>query len=110
MHCPQLPVEQSLSHGENRLEKAAPVEIKELVVTAKSQKKSFRLVQRAGMVLHLVQGSPLEKVADYWHCTKRTVKKWADRFFECGVKGLSDLPRIGRPQIYTRIRVFGLLA
>ncbi|MBS4021604.1 MAG: hypothetical protein KGZ79_04185, partial [Dethiobacter sp.] len=23
MHCPQLPVEQSLSHGENRLEKAA---------------------------------------------------------------------------------------
>jgi len=69
------------------------------------------LVQRAGMVLQLVKGNPLEKVADYWHCTKRTVKKWADRFFKYGTEGLSDLSRIGRPPIFTPdkcLKIIGL--
>ena len=69
------------------------------------------MVQRAGMVFQLVKGNSLERVADYWHCTKRTVKKWADRFFKWGPEGLSDLPRSGRPMIYTpdtRLEVVGL--
>jgi len=69
------------------------------------------LVQRAGMILQLINGNPLDKVAEYWHCTERTVKKWADRFVEFGIKGLFDLPRTGRPQVYTsdaRLQVVSL--
>lgn len=69
------------------------------------------MVRRAGMILQLIKGSSLEKVADYWHCTKRTVKKWAGRFYKSGIKGLFDLSRIGRPQVYTpdaRLQVISL--
>jgi transposase len=39
------------------------------------------------------------------------VRKWVDRFFKSGLKGLFDLPRTGRPQVYppdTRLQVVGL--
>ncbi|WP_372500322.1 helix-turn-helix domain-containing protein [Sphaerisporangium perillae] len=40
--------------------------------------------------------------------TETTVRKWRDRFATRGIRGLVDLPRPGRPEIYgpeVRLRV-----
>lgn len=63
------------------------------------------------MILQLVTGSSVEKAADYWHLSTRTVRKWADRYRRSGLRGLFDLPRSGRPQVYqmpARLQVVAL--
>ncbi|MQL53754.1 IS630 family transposase [Desulfofundulus thermobenzoicus] len=78
---------------------------------ARSQKESYRLVCRVQMVLQVVAGYSLQMVAAYLHRSVKTVQKWLDRFSRMGPKGLLDLPRSGRPQVYSpevRLKVVGL--
>ncbi|MEW6276949.1 MAG: IS630 family transposase [Bacillota bacterium] len=82
-----------------------------MVQLARSQKESFCLVCRAQMVFQVVTGNSLQKVAASLNRSVKTVQKWLGRFFRKGLKGLLDLPRSGRPPVYSpevRLKVVGL--
>jgi len=66
------------------------------------------LVLRARIVLLIAERRPLAAIAAHLGTTETTVRKWRDRFATRGIKGLMDLPRPGRPEIYgpeVRLRV-----
>ncbi|WP_433501657.1 IS630 family transposase [Sphaerimonospora sp. CA-214678] len=64
---------------------------------------------RARIILLLAdERLPLAAVAERLSTTETTVRKWRDRFAAGGIKGLVDLPRPGRPELYgpeVRLRV-----
>ncbi|GIH73560.1 IS630 family transposase [Sphaerimonospora thailandensis] len=66
------------------------------------------MVVRARIVLLVADGWPLARIAATLRVTETTVRKWRDRFAERGIRGLLDLPRPGRPELYgpeVRLRV-----
>lgn len=77
MHCPQLPAEQSLSHGENRLEKAAQTLGKDV---------TKRLVIFALYIL----GFNRELIAKLFGYQVAGVKTLVDRILISGLEGFYD--------------------
>jgi transposase len=67
------------------------------------------LVLRARIILLLADDRlPVAAVAERLSTTETTVRKWRHRFAADGIKGLVDLPRPGRPELYgpeVRLRV-----
>ncbi|WP_285711115.1 IS630 family transposase, partial [Microtetraspora sp. NBRC 16547] len=67
------------------------------------------LVLRARIVLLIADdGLALATIAEQLATTETTVRKWRDRYAVHGIKGLVDLPRPGRPEVYgpqVRLRV-----
>ena len=60
--------------------------------------ESARLALRARIVLACAQGGSNAAVAREFSVSVPTVGKWRSRFAECGVEGLADEPRAGRPK------------
>lgn len=55
------------------------------------------LVDRGRIVLLLADGLPVSEVARRVGVQRRIVRKWGERFLAHRLKGLTDLPRAGRP-------------
>ena len=47
------------------------------------------------------RGYTIEEIADIFKVNRDTVSSWIDRWEKCGISGLSDMPRSGRPPILT---------
>ncbi|MFD8527766.1 IS630 family transposase [Streptosporangium canum] len=69
----------------------------------------WRQATRAVMVLLSLQGLSAVQIADLLGYDPGTVRRWIDRFNRCGVAGLADRPRPGRPRLGGR-RLTGRIA
>ncbi|WP_196941533.1 IS630 family transposase [Streptomyces poonensis] len=58
-----------------------------------------RTVVRAVMVLLSLHGLSPAQIAVLVECDPATVRRWIGRFNACGVTGLADRPRSGRPRL-----------
>ncbi|QQK77795.1 IS630 family transposase [Salicibibacter cibarius] len=68
----------------------------------RSGKTEVRIQFRAQIIWSLaVLGQSIAKVARQQQTSKKTVRKWRDRFMSDGVEGLRDQPRPGAPPTYT---------
>ena len=75
---------------------------RELERMANSQKEERRMVERARIILGLLDGKQIKTVVSEQGVEENTVTKWRDRFDETGLKGLRDAPRSGKPKIYDK--------
>ena len=67
---------------------------------ANSRSLEWRLVERARIILRLLDGTPVKNVAHDLDAGQNTVIKWRKRFIEHGIQGLHDQPRSGKPPKY----------
>ena len=65
------------------------------------QHACFRTRQRAHAILLSQRGYPLNQIQDILQADRDSISVWIDRFNADGLAGLDDLPRSGRPLIYT---------
>jgi transposase len=72
---------------------------------AHSHTSPARLVDRARLVLAVLDGERVAALAQRLECTVATVYLWVHRFNDAGLAGLHDQPRKGRPATYTREQV-----
>jgi transposase len=70
----------------------------ELERLSRSHKESHRAVQRAKIVLSVLDGISQNKVAQDLDVNPNTVSKWVKAFSKNGLKGLEDAPRSGKPK------------
>ncbi|HVQ52646.1 MAG TPA: IS630 family transposase [Mycobacterium sp.] len=81
------------------------VEESVLSARARSSTSAHRDVIRARIVLAAAQGVPNSSIAAEWGLHVDTVRKWRRRFATEGLPGLDDLPRSGRPRVFTPIQM-----
>jgi transposase len=62
---------------------------------------SFKTRQRAHALLLSADGYTITQMQAIFHVDRDTLSTWIDRFNKKGIDGLDDLPRSGRPPIYT---------
>ncbi|WP_327359821.1 IS630 family transposase [Streptomyces sp. NBC_01304] len=79
------------------LEGAVRERLEQLAVSMKAQ---VRDVLRARIVLAAAEGLSNGAIAREVAASVNTVRKWRGRFARCGMKGLRDAARSGRPRIY----------
>ena len=72
----------------------------ELEALARARKAPLRTVQRAWIVLAAADGQPNAQIARDLGLHVDTVRTWRARFAAKGMKGLTDLPRSGRPPVF----------
>ena len=60
-----------------------------------------RLVERASIVLEVVNHSTITAVAKKFGRDVVTARKWVHRFMEGGLPALNDLPRSGAPRRFS---------
>ena len=77
---------------------------------AHSRTAPARQVERARIVWQASQGRMAPAIAAELHLTAYTVRDWIKRFNRCGVAGLEDRPRAGRPPTYTAEQVAKVVA
>jgi transposase len=65
------------------------------------QHTGFRNRQRAHAILLSLRGYTLNQIQDILQADRDSISVWIDRFNADGIAGLDDLPRSGRPLIYT---------
>ena len=73
---------------------------KTLEAWARSRTQEARLVERAKIILHCVQGHSVSDIARSLRVRPNTVIDWRRRFEHEGVAGLVDRPRSGKPRQY----------
>lgn len=61
----------------------------------------FKNRQRAQAILLSLRGYALNQIQDILQVDRDSISSWINRFNANGVAGLSDLPRSGRPPVYT---------
>src|SRR6266536_244005 len=66
---------------------------------ARGAKTPYRDRLRAQIVLGAARGRDNARIAAGLGICVNTVRKWRGRFAECGLAGLRDLPRSGRPRV-----------
>jgi len=81
------------------------VEESVLSARARSSTSAHRDVIRARIVLAAAQGVPNSSIAAELGLHVDTVRKWRRRFATGGLPGLDDLPRSGRPRVFTPIQM-----
>ncbi len=69
----------------------------ELQRTLRRLSASQAEIMRARIILLAAQGHPNDEIASALEISEPTVGKWRTRFAKCGMAGLSDAPRSGRP-------------
>ncbi|MEI6705462.1 MAG: IS630 family transposase [Deltaproteobacteria bacterium] len=69
---------------------------------ANSRNLEWRLVERAKIIIKLLDGEQVNKVAHDLDTGQNTVIKWRSRFVEHGIRGLHDQPRSGKPPKYDK--------
>jgi transposase len=72
-------------------------ERKTLKKRARGAKSAYRDRQRALIVLAAARGHPNAQIAARLGISQDMARKWRGRFAACGLPGLKDLPRAGRP-------------
>src|SRR5512136_2488818 len=72
-----------------------------LEVVARRYTSPYRDVIRAKIVLFAAQGLPNDEIARRLDTPRQVVSKWRKRFFEQGLAGLEELPRQGRPGVFS---------
>lgn len=77
---------------------------------AHSRTAAARAVERAQVVQAALERKSVEEIAGQLQLARNTVYLWLHRFAECGVEGLEDQPRGGRPPTYTREQVGEIVA
>jgi len=82
---------------ENIYQEVVPCELKKIV---NNGSLPYKQVQRAQMAW-LMKVNPAKVVAGLLNCTVSTARKWYRRYLENGLKGLEDLPRSGRPKVFS---------
>ena len=70
----------------------------ELERIARAEKRPWREVQRARIVLYAAQGKTDVEIAARLDTSAGIVGRWRRRFFEERLEGLRDRPRAGRPR------------
>jgi transposase len=68
---------------------------------ARRYTSSYRDVIRAKIVLYAAQGLSNDEIAQRLDTPRQIVSKWRKRFFEQGFGGLEELPRQGRPGVFS---------
>jgi DNA-directed RNA polymerase specialized sigma24 family protein len=61
----------------------------------------YRDVIRAKIVLYAARGLNNDEIAQRLDTPRQVVSKWRKRFFEQGFGGLEELPRAGRPSVFS---------
>jgi len=72
-----------------------------LEAIARKYTSSYRDVIRAKIVLYAAQGLGNDEIARRLDTPRQVVSKWRKRFFEQGLAGLEELPRQGRPAVFS---------
>jgi hypothetical protein len=72
-----------------------------LEAIARRYTSSYRDVIRAKIVLYAAQGLRNDEIAQRLDTPRQVVSKWRKRFFEQGLAGLQELPRQGRPGVFS---------
>ena len=74
-----------------------------LVLEARARKYTlpYRDVVRARIVLLAAEGLRNDEIADRLDTRREVVSLWRKRFFEQRLAGLEELPRHGRPAIFS---------
>jgi transposase len=72
-----------------------------LEAIARKYTSPYRDVIRAKIVLYAAQGLDNDKIAQRLDTPRQVVSKWRKRFFEQGMAGLEELPRQGRPSVFS---------
>lgn len=72
-----------------------------LEAAARRYTSPYRDVVRAKIVLYAARGLRNDEIAQRLDTPRQVVSKWRKRFFEQGVAGLEELPRQGRPGVFS---------
>jgi transposase-like protein len=78
--------------------KLSSEERSELERTARAEKRPWRDVQRARIVVYAADGLPDTEIASRLDTSAGIVGRWRRRFHEDRLEGLKDRPRAGRPR------------
>jgi transposase len=78
-----------------------PEDRNKLESAARKYTSSYRDVIRAKIVLYAAQGLSNDEIARRIDAPRQIVSKWRKRFFEQGFDGLEELPREGRPRVFS---------
>jgi transposase len=74
----------------------------ELERIVRSSTEEVRMVERAEIVLGAAEGRSAGEIGRLVGCSTNTAQKWRARYERDGIAGLSDLPRSGKPLIYSQ--------
>jgi transposase len=72
-----------------------------LEALARRYTSPYRDVIRAKIVLYAARGLRNDEIAQRLDTPRQVVSKWRKRFFEQGMAGLEELPREGRPGVFS---------
>jgi putative transposase len=61
-----------------------------------------RVVERAEIVLQAAEGYSAAQIGRMLGCSENTVQKWRSRYEREGISGLDDMPRSGKPLVYSQ--------
>ena len=81
-----------------------------MAARTRAARSERRDLLRARIVLAAAAGQPNAVIAATLRIHVDTVRKWRSRFAERGLAGLDDLPRSGRPKVFTDVQAAGLKA
>jgi hypothetical protein len=68
----------------------------------RSSTAEVRMVECAQIVLSAAEGRSAAEIGGLVGCSTNTAQKWRTRYEQHGIAGLSDLPRSGKPLIYSQ--------
>jgi putative transposase len=74
----------------------------ELERIVRSSTAEVRMVERAQIVLHSAEGVSAARIGRLLGCSTNTAQKWRSRYEQEGIAGLGDLPRSGKPLVYSQ--------
>jgi transposase len=74
----------------------------ELGRIVRSSTAEVRMVERAQIVLCAAEGRSAAEIGRLVGCSTNTAQKWRARYEQDGIAGLRDLPRSGKPLIYSQ--------
>jgi putative transposase len=74
----------------------------ELERVVRSSTAEVRIVERAQIVLEAGEGRSAVEIGRLVGCSTNTAQKWRSRYEQDGIAGLGDLPRSGKPLIYSQ--------
>jgi transposase len=93
-----------------RVREMTAEEAAEVKRLANSRTEAARAVERAQIIRLASEGKRVPQIAEELGITEGTVRLWIKRFNECGLRGLEDLPRSGKPPTYTPEQVGEVIA
>jgi transposase len=68
---------------------------------ARQYTSPYRNVIRAKIVLYAAEGLGNDEISARLDTPRQVVSKWRKRFFQRGLSGLEELPRRGRPRVFS---------